>query len=154
MEIQVTIGTDGTSAVLAVSTIEDLWHDYQYFCDAASAASGTFHTCRSVFYLFRRTIYTASVRLRSCEAIRISFGDPNFHSPTASSRAKNFGMKWNETAFQVVCKLLKTRWPGTELVPLSALTPCKLLFLRRARYARRASSANLWHTFGTLRVSG
>jgi hypothetical protein len=39
MEIQVTIGPDGTSAILAVSTIEDLWHDYQYFRDAASAAS-------------------------------------------------------------------------------------------------------------------
>jgi hypothetical protein len=28
----------------------------------------------------------------------------HFHSPTASSRAKNFGMKWNENGFQEVCK--------------------------------------------------
>ena len=30
-------------------------------------------------------------------------------------RAKSFGMKWNETAFWKVCKLLKTWWPGTDL---------------------------------------
>jgi hypothetical protein len=30
------------------------------------------------------------------------------------SRAKSFGMKWNETAFWKVCKLLKRWWPGTE----------------------------------------
>ena len=32
-----------------------------------------------------------------------------------SQRAKSFGMKWNETAFWKVCKLLKTWWPGTDL---------------------------------------
>ena len=32
-----------------------------------------------------------------------------------SQRAKSFGMKWNETAFWRVCKLLKMWWPGTEL---------------------------------------
>jgi hypothetical protein len=31
-----------------------------------------------------------------------------------SRRAKSFGMKWNETAFWRVCKLLKIWWPGTE----------------------------------------
>jgi len=39
MQIEVTIGSDGNIAVLTVSTIEDLWHDYQYFRDAATAAS-------------------------------------------------------------------------------------------------------------------
>jgi len=34
---------------------------------------------------------------------------------TASSRAKNFGMKWNETALEAVCKFLKTWWPGKVL---------------------------------------
>ncbi len=38
-----------------------------------------------------------------------------FHPVEASSRANNFGMKWNETAFWGACKLLKMWWPGTEL---------------------------------------
>jgi len=31
MQIEIAIDLDGNTAILSVSTLEDLWHDYQYF---------------------------------------------------------------------------------------------------------------------------
>jgi hypothetical protein len=50
------------------------------------------------------------------------------------------------------CKLLKMWWPGADLVPLPPLTARKLLFLRRARFARTPRPASFWHTIGTLLI--
>ena len=71
-----------------------------------------------------------------------------------SQRAKSLGMKWNETAFWKVCKLLKTWWPGTESVPLLPLPARNLLFFRPTRSSRPARSATLWHKSGTNSPSG
>jgi hypothetical protein len=39
------------------------------------------------------------------------------HSSEGKSQwAKSIGMKWNETAFCKVCKLLKTWWPGIRFL--------------------------------------
>jgi hypothetical protein len=63
---------------------------------------------------------------------------------------KGFGTNWDQIAVLMDCKLLKTWWPGTELVHLRPFIPRKLLFLRRTSSARTPISANQWHKTGTL----
>jgi hypothetical protein len=62
----------------------------------------------------------------------------------------SFGTKWNQTGTGDVCKLLKTWWPGTELVNAPALIPRNLRVPRTATTAEKAKTAASSHVSGTL----
>jgi len=76
--------------------------------------------------------------------------DPFRVEANSGKPAFGIGTKWNKLGVEGNCKYLEMWWPGTDLVPLPPLTACKLLFLRRARCARKARPASFWHTIGTL----